>query len=313
MKHIILLSIFIISSYFSYCQIEQLDEIIEKKHIVKGVILSDSTLLFLKDNKELIEYNFRSREEKEISIGNTKPVNFAISHDKRIIAIISKNKVLSVHDLLNGSLITSFEEEYKSFPKIEFISETNELVFFDTEAGKIRVYSLIEDKLIHIIDLEKKFIFDYSIGSKFIGLSLLGENKNFVQLYDKKSFLLQHELTTSNFGFFAPIETKNTDKMIIGTSNSELLVWNIKENKITRKIPANKEMIRKIVFLNNMDNFISCCSRGKIYHWKFDSYELLEIINAHTEQIYAADKLSESNIFLTLGFDRKIKIWTLKK
>ena len=208
MKYIISILILVTINYVSYSQISQIDEIVENKHISKAYFLNDSTLLYLKSDKKesVVVYNLRNREKQVILNGNKAVNSVILSYDKTLIATYSADKILRVYDLLKDSMIVSFKEESKWFPVMKFVPETNEIILFDRKLKKIKLYSLIENKLINTIELQaKSVVMDYLSSSEFISISISKSTESQIRLYEKNTFSLKHKIIIPEPGIFAPM------------------------------------------------------------------------------------------------------------
>ncbi|MBI9055965.1 MAG: hypothetical protein JEY96_19240 [Bacteroidales bacterium] len=306
---------FILLSYYSYSQINLIDEIDENKFIFNSFFLNDSILLYVKANKKenVILYNLKSKEKKIISISKKIVYRATPSFDKKLIAFYSKDKIIRVYDWLNDTILVSFLHDNKYGPYMKFVSEANELAIFDRDDKQLTLYSIIKEKPIKTIDFEGKlFSLDYVPHKELISVTIENGYETQILLYTNDSLYLKHKIVIGEDGAYSPIETKYENLMLIGTSSSVLLLWDIEENKIIKGVYANEGNVYSTLFFNNGENFISYGQDGIIYFWKFDGLALISGIKAHKGQVYRADRLDHSNIFLSMGDDEKIKVWELK-
>lgn len=316
MKQLVIIILFFSNTYLANSQISEINEFAEDKKLSlsDAHFLNDSTIIYLRTSRKnnLVVLNINNGTKQFLNLSEKMPLSLAISEDNKLLAILYNDKDLKIWNLQTNILISECKLEYKSFPRIYFFSESNEIsVLVDKE---LSIYDSYSFKLLKRISLlSKNCIYNNLKNHNFFSIAYTYKKVSFLDLYEKETLTkIQSINIPREYFFHDPYETKDPNLLIVATGYSEIFLWNLNKNNVEKELMANTGLVYGILFLRNMEYFLSYGEDGKLILWEYNNLKKKLEINAHNGQLYGADRLGETDIFLTFGEDNKIKIWELK-
>ena len=283
-----------------------LTENLSRKLSASNKILNDIQKLPIKEITDFkkLKSNFKSAFQGFLKKSTSYIQLIVISPDEKYL--VSGNQgTIKLWDPLHLVLIKNlcFHTNWITCIDIESSSEYMLCGSFDR---KISLWSLKSMRLIkcfagHLRDV---------ITVKFFNSSkqfLSGSNDNTLRIWDtfRDKLIWKLEL---DFNFFYFFTLKNSMKEIVGGSNYKIYKLNIKHKKVILS-SQKKSFSTCAIMIENERKIVLGYNSGMLEKLYFDSFNLLDSIQAHSDAINSVESIQIRKILVTCSNDCIIKLW----
>jgi WD40 repeat protein len=105
---------------------------------------------------------------------------------------------------------------------------------------------------------------------------------------------------------------ENSLKLVSGGMDSSIVVWDLKDGNVIKKIPVANNIITKIRIDPSGHKFAAGTNHGIIYVYNMDDFTLLKEIRAHQDEITDIEYNERDSCMVSSSGDRSIKFWDNK-
>ena len=279
--------------------------------LLKIVISSDENYIALYDSEQKI-YILNLALKKITTTIKLPPVDLksiAISHDSNYLAAPFDEKVVKIWDLKTGKEVYK-HEQHSTTPY--FVCFTDKLLISCDGEGKLIAWNYEKQK--EEFRLEKEGIQAYTVFGR-----ITNSYKYLALSYGFPKFIIWNlELHTIHaylelpFGLSSLSFSKNSLNLILSTSESCLVSFDLNQKKIAKVLHRYSESINDIVQTNDGELIISACSDKKVKIWQLNESQTYKVSDKYGDSAatFAIDKESET---LVVGYtNQSIKVFALK-
>ena len=104
------------------------------------------------------------------------------------------------------------------------------------------------------------------------------------------------------------LEKISNNKIISGSSDSIIILWDLKNKKNNKKLIGHNGEIINFSYNDSENILVSCSNDNSIKIWNMEELSCIgSIINAHNLMIYGV--ISFNNEIISVGNDRKIQVF----
>lgn len=280
---------------------------------IYDAIFVDGFLLTTSADKFVAQWDIKSLKQTDFAVKlDNSSYNIAYSPNSKILAIGTNDGGIHVVDiekreeirLLTQHKSAVFSLSHNPF-KRHFYSGDRDGYFcvWDDES-----FDLL---LTYPFDCDKIREITISEDGEFI--AICGQD-GYIRILETEYFNQKAEFKAHEDGVNCALFSK--DLLYTGGKDAHIRKWNWREEKQLLEVPAHNYAVYDIEFIDNGQKMVSVSFDKSIKIWNTEDISIIERIEyqngGHRHTVNRIAKIDEAT-FVTVGDDRKIKIWRLKK